>query len=284
MDDLIERAENTDAAPPADVENVEETSTETEAPELAEQEADAPQAENGDAVVEDKREKMIPRERYDQKDAEYKTVKQQLAERETAFASERQQITQAANAGYRSVEAYQQATANAKAQGYDSAETLDELIEYNQSLEAKKAEGFLTDEAQYELLQSRRERIETQNLLKQTQQQVAQINNQSLKTLIADEMAKLGELDPEMKASLEAQLTKFAHPQAIKDTVATYKLLVEGVQKKAVSKYAAEKAADRKGGAPEGRGGTPPPVAPSNDKSWMGSSWGKLMDNMGKTA
>ena len=284
--------ENTDTAEnilgdsPTSEPQYEETSS---APELGNQDASEASASSSQPESDDTndassadtaspREKFIPRERFDQRD-------QQFRAREAELLAESREWQDAASLGIADRSQYQALVKEAAAYGYPDAKAYLGAVQQQQSLQQEVADiqerYDLTDEAKAELTAAKYERMQNAQQLAQARYLNQEMLNRTLETAVTEARTMIGH---DLPAELEALLRQ-SSPENIKVAAKSIKALLDGNAKNSVAEYAATKAKTAEVTAPEGRGGDPPaPRRTGGAADWKNTPFSSLMNFTKKTA
>ena len=292
-------AENMSAEPPAAGTQTEQArdSSSSPAPDLGNQEASeatasSPQPESGDQGQEenspigdtadgapaDQREKFIPRERFDQRDQQFKA-------REAELVAETREWQDAAALGIADRSQYQALVKEAAAYGYPDARAYLDAVQQQQAVQQEMAQiqdrYDLTDEAKAELIAAKQERLQNAQQLAQARYLNQQMLERTLETAVTEAKTMIGQdLPPELEA-----LLRQSSPENIKVAAKSIKALLDGNAKNSVAEYAAIKAKDAQIPAPEGRGGDPPaPRRAAGGKDFKETSFSSLLGFTKKSA
>ena len=258
----------------------------SEALELGDQDADgasasASQPESDDTDVspaENPREKFIPRERFDQRD-------QQFRAREAELLAESREWQDAAALGIADRSQYQALVKEAAAYGYPDAKAYLGAVQQQQTLQKEVSDiqdrYDLTDEAKSELTAAKYERMQNAQQLAQAQYLNQEMLNRTLETAVTEAKATIGhDLPPELEA-----LLRQSSPANIKVAAKSIKAILDSNAKNSVAEYAAKKDKTAEVTAPEGRGGDPPaPRRTGSANDWKNIPFSSLMNFTKKTS
>ena len=230
-------------------------------------------AESPEAIA--VREKLIPRERFEQVNTRYKELEAQQA----TVQRENQEWREAASLGLQSVEQYHAIVQEAQNYGYPDARSYIAAVQQSQALQAEISainERFdISDEAKQELVAAKQERLQNQQQLQQAQYLNRQMLQRTLNTSITEARATIG-VD-HLPEELE-DIFRQSPPEIIAQTAKAIKALMATHVSNGVAEYAANKVKAEAIPAPEGRGGDPPaPARSSGSKDFKNTSFSQLL-------
>jgi len=230
-------------------------------------------AESPEAIA--VREKLIPRERFEQVNTRYKELEAQQA----TVQRENQEWREAASLGLQSVEQYHAIVQEAQNYGYPDARSYIAAVQQSQALHAEISainERFdISDEAKQELVAAKQERLQNQQQLQQAQYLNRQMLQRTLNTSITEARATIG-VD-HLPEELE-DIFRQSPPEIIAQTAKAIKALMATHVSNGVAEYAANKVKAEAIPAAEGRGGDPPaPARSSGSKDFKNTSFSQLL-------
>lgn len=230
-------------------------------------------AESPEAIA--VREKLIPRERFEQVNTRYKELEAQQA----TVQRENQEWREAASLGLQSVEQYHAIVQEAQNYGYPDARSYIAAVQQSQALQAEISainERFdISDEAKQELVAAKQERLQNQQQLQQAQYLNRQMLQRTLNTSITEARATIG-VD-HLPEELE-DIFRQSPPEIIAQTAKAIKALMATHVSNGVAEYAANKVKAEAIPAAEGRGGDPPaPARSSGSKDFKNTSFSQLL-------
>lgn len=231
-------------------------------------EEDSSSQEDGESAAASKREKFIPRERFDEvnQKAQESESKWQTAQAELdRLAAENSEVREAANLGIADVAQYRAITQEGKQYGFPDAASYLTALQQRQQAQAEINEiadrPDMDEDGKRELILAKQTNLQAQQQLMQSLAMQQEMQKQVMETTLTHAREELGvkNLPPELEKVLRQSA-----PDVVRTTVASFKSLIKQRTDEEVAKYAAAKGSDNSRQVPGGRGGSPPPTSSGN--------------------